>query len=322
MNEVKAPPAVVHDLTTVGEAYVEMWTEGATLPEATTFIRRITGSAALIAMYHAMLGGKANCVACLGADALGMFVQNVLRHHKVGTSGLQFSRDHQTSILFSARNAGLVQSSYYRLSDWQLHNTKEHVLLAQSSRIVHGSGFLLLKHPARHSVFEMLRLSKKLESATTVFQPHYDPAIWRDRNEAQQTIKKTLQFADILTPTIEDAENLFGKGTREEYLKHYHDMGSKHVVMSMGKQGALVSDGVKVVRVPAVEAEMVDPTGAQDAWHAGFYYALNNHKRMPNAVYFANAVAAFVASQVGNVIPLPAPGEITQQLLGKAFEDV
>ena len=32
-----------------------------------------------------------------------------------------------------------IQSAWYRLADWQLHNTKDHVTLAQSSRFVHGS---------------------------------------------------------------------------------------------------------------------------------------------------------------------------------------
>jgi sugar/nucleoside kinase (ribokinase family) len=90
----------------------------------------------------------------------------------------------------------------------------------------------------------------------------------------------------------------------------------------MGKQGALVSDGTKVVRVPAVEAEIVDPSGVHDAWHAALYYGLNNHKPLANATYFANAVAAYVLSRQGSLIPLPAPGEITQSLLDKPFEDV
>jgi fructokinase len=300
---------------------VELRAEDTTLPEAANFSRRIAGSAALIAIYHNMLGGKSNCIASVGADALGTYVQNILRQHRVNATSMQFSRDHQTSVLFAARTGRIIQSSFYRLADWQLHNTKEHVTLAQSSRIVHGSGFCLWKHPARHSIFEILRLSKKFDS-TTILQPYYEPALWRNRSEAQTTIKKTLQFADIITPTIDDADHLFGKASREDHLKNYHEMGAATVVLTMGKNGALVSDGQKVVRVPAVEAEVVDPSGVHDAWHAALYYALNKGKALTNATYFANAVAAFVLGQQGALIDLPAPGEITQKLLDKAFEDV
>ncbi|PLX32615.1 MAG: hypothetical protein C0600_01980 [Ignavibacteria bacterium] len=321
MNEFKVPPTIIYDITTVGDAFVELRAEDSTLPEAPAFERRIAGSAALIAIYYSMIGGKTNCISSVGADALGTFVQNTLRQHKVNATAMQFSRDHATSLVFTARQGRIIQSSYYRLADWQLHNTKEHVTLAQSSRIVHGSGFCLWKHPGRHSIFEILRLSKKFESMT-VLQPTYEPALWRNRNEAITTIKKTLQFADLITPTIDDAEHLFGKGAKEDYLKQYHDMGAQTVIMTMGKHGAFVSDGSKVVRVPAVEAEVVDPAGVHDAWHAGLYYALNNGKPLANATYFANAVSAYVLKQQGSLVPLPAPGEITESLLGKPFEDV
>lgn len=321
MNDLRVPPPVIYDVTTVGEAYVELRAEDCALPEATAFTKRISGSAALIAIYYSMLGGKTNCIASVGADAHGTFIQNTLRQYKVNASTMQFSREHQTTLVFTARLGRIIQSAYYRLSEWQLHNTKEHVTLAQGSKIVHGSGFCLWKHPARHSVFEILRLSKKFDS-TTVLQPFFEPALWRNRNDAMATIKKTLQFADILTPTIDDAENLFGKATREDYLKNYHDMGAKTVIMTMGKQGALVSDGSKVLRVPAVEAEVVDPAGVHDAWHAGLYYGINNGKPLANATYFANAVAAWVLGREGALVDLPVPGEITEKLLGKAFEDV
>lgn len=321
MNDLRVPPPVIYDLTTVGEAYIELRAEDSTLPEAPAFTKHIAGSAALISIYHSMLGGKANCIASVGADAHGTFVQNMLRLHKVNASTMQFSREYQTSLLFVARKERIIQSAYYRLAEWQLHNTKEHVTLAQGSKIVHGSGFCLWKHPARHSVFEILRLSKKFDSIT-VLQPFYEPALWRNRNDALSTIKKTLQFADILTPTIDDAENLFGKASREEHLKNFHEMGAKTVIMTMGRNGALVSDGNKVVRVPAVDAEIVDPAGVHDAWHAGLYYALNHGKQLANATYFANAVAAWALGIEGVLVDLPAPGEISDKLLGKPFEDV
>lgn len=321
MTELKVPPQIMYDLTTAGEAFVELRAEGSTLPDAQTFEKRIGGSAALIAVYYSMLGGKANCIASVGADAHGTFVQNTLRQHKVNASTMQFSREHQTSLLFTARKDQIIQSAFYRLSEWQLHNTKEHVALAQASRIVYGSGFCLWKHPARHSIFEILRLAKKFDS-TTVLQPFYEPSLWRNREDAVGTIKKTLQFADILTPTIDDAENLFGKSTREEHLKHYHDLGAKTIIMNMGKQGALVSDGVKVVRVPTVEAEVVDPAGVHEVWHAALFYALNYKKPLANATYFANTVAAWAVQREGALVTLPMPGEITEELLEKPFEDV
>jgi sugar/nucleoside kinase (ribokinase family) len=321
MTDYQIVPTIMYDLATVGEAYVELRAHDVPLPEARSFERCIAGSAAYIAMYHSMLGGKAVCIASVGADAMGTFIQNELRKYKIVTTGLQFSREFPTSVLFAARSTRMLQTTYYRLADWQLHNTKDHVTLAQSSRIVHGSGFSLWKHPARHSVFEILRLTKKFKSIT-VLQPFYEPALWRDRNEALATIKKTLQFADITTPTIDDAEHLFGKSTREDYIKKFHDLGVKTVILSMGKHGCLVSDGVVTNHVEAAEAQIVDPGGVHDSWHAGLYYAMNNGKGLLSATLFANAVAAYVLQMPGTLIELPSAQTISEQMLRKSFDEL
>ena len=321
MTDFHTQPTIQFDVTAVGDAYVELRAGDTSLPDAKIFERHIAGSAAHVAIYTTMLGGSSALIASLGADALGTFVQNFLRQKKVNVAGLQFSREFPTSLLFAARAGRILQTTYYRLADWQLHNTKEHVVLAQSARIVHGSGFCLWKHPARHSVFEILRLTKKFNS-TTVLQPHYEPALWRDREDALATIKKTLQFADIATPTVDDAEHLFGKSPREDYVKMFHDLGVKKVILTMGKDGCLVSDGSSITRVEPGEAKIVDPMGVNEAWHAGLYHAMNRGKGLPSAALFANAVAAWVLQQPGSLIALPSVAEIAKEMSGRAFEDL
>lgn len=321
MLEPQILPNIQFDVTTVGDAYIELRAVDTNLPEATSFTRQSAGSAVHIAAFASMLGGQCACIASVGADALGTFIQMELRRHKVSVQGLQFSREFPTSLLFAAYSGRSIQTTYYRLADWQLHNTKEHVTLCQSSRIVHGCGFSLWKHPARHSVFETLRLTKKT-TGFTVLQPQYEPALWRDRADALATIKKTLQFADCATPTVDDAENLFGKSLREDYLKKYHDLGVERVILTMGKDGCLLSDQSGVTRIPAVEARMVDPSGAHDAWHAGLYTAMNRGKSLASAAHFANAVGAYVVQTPGTLVALPTAEHIAEQMLHTSFDEL
>ena len=314
MNDSRIQPTILYDLTTVGDAFVELRAHEEHLPEADKFERHIAGSAAHIAIYASMLGNKSACIASVGADAFGTYVQQKLRQHKVTVSGLQFSREHPTSLLFAARSGRFLQTTYYRIADWQLHNTKEHVALSQASKIVHGSGFSLWKHPARHSVFEILRLTKKFDSMT-VLQPSYIPALWRDRNDATSTIKKTLQFCDITTPSSDDAENLFGKGTKEDQVKRFQDLGAESVILTMGKEGCLVSHEGTTDHIPAIDAKIVDPSGVNDAWHAGLYYALNSGDDLLEAVEFANAVGAYVLQLPGTLVELPGADTIRDVML-------
>ncbi len=322
MKDYPISPTILYDLTAVGDAYVDFRAVDTPLPEAVNFQRQVAGVAALTTVYTSLFGDKACIVASVGADAMGTFIQNTLRQYRVNVHGLQFSREFQTTTLFSSLTNGIHQSLYYRLADWQLHNTRDHVTLAQGSRIVFGSGFSLWKHPARHSIFEVLRLSKKL-NLTTVLHPQYDPVMWRDHDDAIMTIKKTLQFTDIATPTVEDATHLFGKMLREDYVKKYLDLGAKSVILTQGSEGCLVSDGSKIIKVPAVDVEaVVDPSGAVEAWHAGLFYALNAGKEMAHAAYFANAVAAYVVQKPGSLVHVPPPNDLCERMTGRSFSDL
>ncbi len=321
MNDSDIQPTIQYDVTTVGDTYVELRAYNTSMLDAPAFERHIAGSAAHIAIYGAMLGGKTAVVSSVGADSMGTYLQNTLRQHHVEVSGLQFSRENPTSLVFTARSGRTLQTTYYRLADFNLHNTREHVTLAQSSAIVHGSGFSLWKHPARHSVFEVLRLTKKFDRLT-VLHPFYEPALWRNRGEALDVIKKTLQFADMATPTIDDAENLFGKMSREDYVRQYHELGVQKVLLTMGRDGCYVSEAGDMMRVPACEAKIVDPSGVGDAWHAGLYHALRAGKKLTNAALFANAVGAYALQHQGTLVPLPAAEEIAQTFLKKSFEEV
>lgn len=321
MSETQIQPNILYDLTTIGDAYVELRAYDTTILEAKNFERHVIGSAAQIAMYISMLGKKASVVASVGADAMGTYIQNTLKHYDINVSGLQYSRDNPTSLMFSARAGRMLQTTYYRLADWHLHNTKDHVLIAQSSGIVHGSGFALWRHPTRHSVFEILRLTQKFDRLT-VLQPFYEPALWRNRTEALEVIKKTLQFADLATPTIDDAENLFGKSTREEYVRQYHDLGVKKVILTMGRDGCFVSEDGTLVRVPACEAKVIDPSGVTDAWHAGLYYALREGKNLASAAHFGNAVGAYALQHAGTLVKLPSASEIAEKMMKKTFDEI
>jgi sugar/nucleoside kinase (ribokinase family) len=320
-NDYQGTPALLHDLVTVGDASIELRSAASSLTEALQFDRIIAGSAAQIAIFNSMLGGRSACIACVGADALGTCVQNELRKSRVDVSGLQYSHEYPTSLIFTARAGRLLQTTHYRLADWQLHVTKEHVALAQGSRIVHASGFTLWKHPARHSIFELLRLSKKVK-ALTVLQPYYEPALWRDRNDAIATLTKTLQFADLATPTVDDAEHLFGKIPREDSVRRFHDLGAGKVILTMGKDGCLVSDGRSVTRVPAVESRVIDPSGVISAWHAGLFYAINAGKELASAAFFANAVGGYVLQTPGALVVLPSADTIAGQTAGVTFEAI
>ncbi len=90
-------------------------------------------------------------------------------------------------------------------------------------------------------------------------------------------LKNVLPYQPFLVkPNIHELGELFNITIKNEeevilYAKKLHDMGAKNVLVSMGKQGAiLVSEDHQVYQSSAPEGEAKNPVGAGDSMVAGF----------------------------------------------------
>jgi sugar/nucleoside kinase (ribokinase family) len=103
---------------------------------------------------------------------------------------------------------------------------------------------------------------------------------------------------DLLVAGAEEAGLLSGKGDPEEAARA---LAGAHalVVVTLGGRGSLLARGSRVLRVPAVPAEVVDVTGAGDAYAAGLLAALLDGASDAEAGARAASLAARAVARVG-----------------------
>ncbi len=308
------------EVAVIGEVFVELQSTGASLTNAESFTKQLGGSAALVAAAVSALGSNVCMTAAVGADALGTFVQNALLKHEVDVSCLQYSRDHPTSVMFKARSGKLTQALPYRYADWHLHSTRENINRIQNCAIIYGSGYVLWKNPARHSLLELLRVANKAD-ITTILYPYFESTLWRSRSDAYAVMKKTLKFVDIVTPTIEVAEHFFGKQSHEETVKRYHDMLVKNVILNLGNDGCLVSkENSSINHLSPPGPVNLEAPGVNEAFQAALLVAIRHGKELETASRFALAAATYASRSPGHEIELPAAEVLCREVLQTSFD--
>jgi sugar/nucleoside kinase (ribokinase family) len=82
-------------------------------------------------------------------------------------------------------------------------------------------------------------------------------------------------------------------------------LGPRIVVTTLGARGCAYLDGEDEVRVPAYEVEVLDTTGAGDAFHGAYLYGLLRNWSPRERARFANAVAALNCTALGGRAGLP-----------------
>jgi sugar/nucleoside kinase (ribokinase family) len=266
------------DLLAIGEIVVDMISveETQDLGDAFTFRKYQGGAPANIAGYVAKLAGISAVISKTGVGAFGQFLKAELERASVLTDYLVMDNRVQTTIIFITRSQDIADSEAYRNGDYQLRPEDINEDAVRRAKVVHASTFALSCEPCRGAIERAFQIAQ--EHKIISLDPNYNPAIWPQRKEAREVLRRMFRYATISKPSLEDAERIFGSGkTPEDYIRLFHEMGPNTIVFTMGADGIILSQEGKMSHIPARPVTVADATGAGDAFWAGFLVAMLDH---------------------------------------------
>jgi ribokinase len=121
---------------------------------------------------------------------------------------------------------------------------------------------------------------------------------------------------DYVTPNETEAATLTGidTSTDEGALQAASSLverGARNALITLGAKGALLHGEAGTHFVPAFRvANVVDTTGAGDAFNGGFAVALSEGRSPTEAIRFGAAVAALSVQKAGTAPSMPSRTEI------------
>ncbi len=123
-----------------------------------------------------------------------------------------------------------------------------------------------------------------------------------------------LEMVDLLIVNESEARILCGlddpRLTESQIAAHLAAMCRGHVIITLGRAGAVHFDGSLLSRQAAFPVESVDATGAGDAFVAAFAVAWGEGRETPEALAFACAAGALAVTRMGAMASLPRRGEV------------
>jgi len=293
-----------NDVLTVGELLVDLisadYDDGA---EEAAYHKFFGGSPANIAMNVRKLGIVSQVAAAVGDDRFGSFL--IDRLAAAGIEPEYVERvDYSTSMVLLNKSKSSPIPIFYRSADYQLSLTDKLAEALQHSKIMHFSCWPISMHPARSTIERMIELASR-QRILIGFDPNYHSMLWQKGENGVDYVKSIISKADIVKPSDDDAERLFGKDTPDNQIKKFLQLGAKLVILTMGKDGALVSNGVETVAFHTLAKEVADTTGAGDAFWSGFYASLVKGYTIRESISLGFAVSAYKLRYTGAVVNLP-----------------
>ena len=313
------PEAKPLDVLAIGEMVVDFISDEKTdtLGNASTFRRYLGGSPANIEVYVSKLGGESAVIAKTGIGAFGRFLKSELQRHGVATEYLAMDHRTHTTVIFVSSTSATPDFGEFRSGDYLLRPDEVSEEAISRTRVVHASTFALSREPCRSAVLWAFRKAREM-GKTVSLDPNYSRRVWPDQKEARKVIEEAYRYVDLTKPSADDARRVFGPDLDpEQYIQKFHDLGAQTVVFTMGEGGNLISEhGKTLVHVPARPVEVIDATGAGDAFWAGFLTATLDGHPAERSVLFAREI---VERKLGTKGPLPA--EIDRAKIYQRLED-
>lgn len=293
-----------NDVLTAGELLVDLISAdyGDSLGN-NTYHKYFGGSPSNIAMNVQKLGGRSIVASAVGGDLLGQFLVDRLQQEGISTDCIQ-TVDYPTSLVLVTKSKATPIPAFYRAADYHLDYTPSIEQALENSRILHFSCWPISMLPVRHTLEQMLEKARE-HKMLIGFDPNYHPMIWRQGEDGVEFVKKIVGRSDIVKPSEDDAERLFGKDTALNQVNKFLQLGAKLVVMTLGKDGAIVSNGSHTEHIQPFPTQVVDTTGAGDAFWSGLYTALVSGRTIREAVRAGAAVSAYKLQYTGAVVDLP-----------------
>lgn len=182
-----------------------------------------------------------------------------------------------------------------------------------SAELVYFSGITLAIMPAegRDRLISAAGMARA-GGAHVAFDPNLRPRLW-SAAEAAPWVARACSAATIILTSQEEEMALFPGAT--ETPPWQHTGAEAEVVAKAGAAGAIIAWSGDVVTVsPPPVRQIVDTTGAGDAFNAGYLAARLKGRSPADAARFACALGGRVIAQRGAIIPRQAMADLIAEL--------
>lgn len=278
------------------------------LPAALSF----GGDTLNTAVYLARLGTEVDYLTGLGDDSMSSWLLSQWRKEGVGCNlvvryansvpGLymiQLDENGERSFLYWRANSPATRIFDKPDEAEELFEK----LLGYQQIYLSGISLALYAEAARHRLFDFLARYRE-QGGQVIYDGNYRPRLWSSPEVARDAYEHMYRICDLVLPTDEDEEMLFGTEQPQEVVKRLQSFGVEEVVLKMGANGCLLAKDSDLELVPSQQVNVVDSTAAGDSFNAGFLAAKINGESSEAAALAAHKLASTVIQYRGAIIPL------------------
>ena len=255
-----------------------------------------------------LLGAEVSLIGCVGDDLFGAEMLSALRDVGVDATHVKTDPSARTSLASIVVKDQLP--AFIGAPDASRRINEEDLTIALAT--LSAEDMLLVGFEAPQPVVAAALRMGRSAGATTVLNPA--PFFTRE-----SFVIDYLPLVDIIIPNLHEAQLITGlagddvDALAEDLLRH----GVAQVVMTLGEKGCVLHDTERRLTEPAFAVDVVDTTGASDAFVGAYCRAAMAGWDAGKTLTFASAAAGLACARHGTMTSLPSADEVNALLDGR-----
>ena len=262
--------------------------------KASAYLRQPGGLASCALVAAARLGARTKVIARVGDDDAGQYIRHELESEGVDTSKLIVrlgSESHVSLILVDERTGDR--------SIMTRPPTGEPIALSEIKRADITSAKVLFIDDVTELTLQAARWAQESDMKVVL-----DPA------RPYAIIKQILPYVDVPIVPQQWAEAWMPGQPASAVVEALFQAGAKIAAVTLGARGSVLCWEGGTRHIPAFKVDVVDTTGAGDAYHGAFMAALLQDWEAPRMARFASAVGSMNCRAIGGRAALPTRQDV------------
>ena len=293
-----------------GEALIDFVSMdiGKTLKATDGFIKKAGGAPANVAAAISKLGAEAYFCGTVGDDAFGGFLEDTLNNKE-----LLFKIKNNTTFAFvSLMENGERDFEFARDADECLTFDMISDRLEEFDLYHFGSATAFMGGNLKDTYFKLKEYAKSNNKIISFDANYRESLFGNNKEEFIKCCKEFIVDSNIVKLSEEEAKLISGIEDIKEASQYIVNLGCENLMVTLGKEGTLLSNREKQILIKTKEVKMKDATGAGDAFIGAVIAQILNEpgKSMEKIVEMANLVGGITTTKLGALESIPTWDEV------------
>lgn len=167
-----------------------------------------------------------------------------------------------------------------------------------------GITLAILSPEHRQNLIDALARARA-QGAQVVFDTNIRPRLWENPNITKEWLSKAASIADVMLPSFDEEEDMFGDAKPQDTALRYRDLGAHTVIVKNGAHEMYAwSQGEGGISISPDPVTPVDSTAAGDSFNAGYITARMQGANLEEALRAGMMLSAQVVQHRGALVAL------------------